>query len=132
MNVVLINYESIKVDCGIEIETIQEIRIEEEINNHSTGFVKGIINDNFTHTDLSKIDAQSDVKIYIDDEEKQTLFHGNVSKLNVENINGMYYITLELISYSKKLDYEVKSRSFQDKDNTYSELCKQIVEVCVD
>lgn len=109
------------------LEMIREIidfSLTEEINEHGRCVIKGIITDG--SQDKLVMENQNGSKIRIFMEDGTTLFEGMMDEVSVFQDGDLYKAEIKLVSASYLMDIEKKSRSFQDKDETYKEIIKQI------
>lgn len=111
-----------------EIEQMLEVVVRHKINEHSTLYLKGILVE--TNGDkcaelstkgesvtLSAIDATG---------EETIVFQGIVKEAEIHIEQNTRHIEVQAISYTYLLDIEKKSRSFQNKKNTYASLFSQV------
>jgi hypothetical protein len=122
------SYENIRIKSPYSIKMIQELTIEKEINNHGTATVVVLL-ENENATEVPETVTENDIiKIVQEDEENPiTLFSGIPKEVTVRHVNNQYYMELQLISNTIKLDYEKKSRSFQHKENPYKNIFDLII-----
>lgn len=124
----------IRVKCPYEILHVEDIKIENKPNEHGYLYLKCLIDDSIQFN--STINADTEDKIYVYEETKdgqkdKVLFNGIVKNIKTSCFNSNYYIEIEALSFSSKLDIKVKSRSFQNADMTYQELIETILNVKV-
>lgn len=112
-----------------EVEELLDVRIEHQINKHSTFYFKALLPDGKKDSYVKSSKQGDNVSLMINGTEGQSdiLFQGMVQDIEVTSIHGAYYIEVYAISHSYILDVEKKSRSFQDKQMTYSDLVQQVV-----
>ena len=106
------------------IREIIDFSLTEEINEHARCVIKGIISDG--SQDKLVLENQNGSKISIFMENGTTLFEGMMDEVSVFLDGDLYKAEIKLVSASYLMDVEKKSRSFQDKDQTYEEIMKQI------
>ncbi|NFT08784.1 late control protein D, partial [Clostridium botulinum] len=103
-----INFQStIKASTEDEICVYEEI---EDIDNENTSSDENTVNINEVNERNSK-----------------RLFNGIVQNIRTTNINGIYYLEIQALTSSFKLDIKKKSRSFQNVDMTYDALINEIL-----
>ena len=111
-----------------EIRQLLEVKIQQKINEHGMLYLKGILSnaqeENYaelstkgTNVALSALDAYG---------EEYIVFQGVVKDVSIQVAQEIRYIEVHAISYSYLLDVEKKSRSFQNKKNSYTDLAKQV------
>lgn len=106
------------------IREITDFTLSEEINEHGRCVIKGIISDG--SQDKLVMENQNGNRIRIFMENGTTLFEGMMDEISVFLDGDLYKAEIKLVSASYLMDIEKKSRSFQDKDQTYEEIIKQI------
>ena len=115
----------IRVKCPYEILNIEDIKIECKPNQHGYLYLKCLIDDSIQAK--STINAEASDKIFVyEGEEESVLFNGIVKSVKTNHYNGNYYLEIEGITFSSKLDIKIKSRSFQNASMTYEELLETI------
>lgn len=107
---------------------IEQLTIEQQWNDHGKVSLTMIMDD-------SKIDSLllahlSNRRFILRDryQEDRILFQGIIKNSVVERVQGIYTARLEGISYTYNLDIKRLRRSFQNKNMTYSELFKRVLE----
>jgi len=63
----------------------------------------------------------------VDESNSRRLFYGIVQKVKTTNVNGIYYLEIQALTSSFKLDIKEKSRSFQNVDMTYDALIGEVL-----
>lgn len=104
---------------------IRELKITEAINRHAEAKVTFEIMDNDWTEIISKINSQS--IIHIESSEDGVMFSGIPVKVRLQCNAGVYFAELELKSHTFKLDIVEKSKSFQDRNNPYSNIFDDIM-----
>ena len=115
-------YKNIEVK-GINYRNITSLKIEENINEHSTAYIKGVLEEDSTLEGIYSLGFNSNISIKSED---QTLFSGLVANLEFKKESNLQYLEVELKSHSLKLDIERVSRSFQDENIPYTTLFNQV------
>jgi hypothetical protein len=125
----LTGYEDIEVRSPYGIQQLTELKIVRQLNRHTTLYYTGIIpeaqKDLYIQTAASK-----DCLTVLQKNEagkKEPLFMGLTANIGVRVVRDIYYLEVEGVSYTEKLDIKLKDRSFQDKDMKYSELLKEVI-----
>lgn len=123
----IITYLDLTVE-PYKVEKILDVRIEQKINEHSTLYIKALLSDEIKDEYIKRCTQGSDVRLKAKSEEQSdVLFSGIVKDIQITVIQGSYYMELCAVSHSFLLDVEKKSRSFQNKQNTYTSLVNKIV-----
>lgn len=124
----IISFENLSV-APYEVEKLMDIKMEHKVNEHSTLYIKALLSEEIKDNYVKKCRQGSDVSLSIKNSEKDSvLFCGMVKDIEVNVVKGSYYMELHAVSHSYLLDVEKKSRTFQDKQNTYDWLGNQIME----
>jgi hypothetical protein len=58
---------------------------------------------------------------------KESLFMGLTANIGIKVVRDIYYLEVEGVSHTEKLDIKLRDRSFQDKDMKYSQLLKEVI-----
>lgn len=112
------------------IEQLFDVHINHQVNEHSTLYFRGLLSDELKDSYVKDSSEGSNVSLLVrnSDGKKESLFEGMVQDVEVKVIQELYYIEVLAVSYSCLLDMEKKSRSFQDKKLSYTDLMHQIAE----
>lgn len=110
------------------IEQLLDVRMEQQINEHSTFYFKALLPEDKKESYVKRCVYGSHVNLMVKDFEGNNtiLFQGMVRDVAVRAVQGSYYMEVCAVSYSYLLDAEKKSRTFQNKQMTYEELIKQV------
>jgi len=110
-----------------EIEQLYEVEIRQKINEHSTLYLKGLL-ENINDDDAEILSDGINVALSAADEfgEEYVLYQGIVTEVAIQNVQGTHIIEVKAVSYSYLLDIEERSRSFQDKKKPYTKLINQV------
>ncbi|MBD5465423.1 MAG: hypothetical protein HDR22_06340 [Lachnospiraceae bacterium] len=118
----------IKVKCPYPIQTVCELEITRKLNEHGRVFVKGILREEEGARCIHRVGSQDPIAVYgVNGPEETLLFSGVVTELDVCYQDCTYYVEMKGLSWSSLLDYEEKSRSFQDKGMSYAALLQQVM-----
>jgi len=115
-------YKNIEIE-GVNFEHITSLKIEEDINEHATAYVTGILDESSSLEKIHNLGFDSNITIKASEE---TLFIGLVASVEFKKGSEVSYLSLELKSHSLKLDIERVSRSFQDESIPYTSLFNQV------
>lgn len=124
----IISFQNLEVSPYV-VEQLLDVRVDHQINEHSTFYFKALLPEEKKDSYVKNSSQGCNVSLLIKsaDGERDILFQGMVQDIKVEAIQGSYYIEVYAVSYSYLLDVEKKSRSFQNKKMSYSELAQQVV-----
>jgi len=111
-----------------EIERILEVKIEQEINEHATLFCRALLAEStgFSYIQQDVKGTKISLMVANHSDQDATLFQGMIKEIEVKVVEGTYYLEVQAISYSSLLDVGQRSRSFQDKKMTYTQLVESI------
>ncbi|AQS08721.1 toxin A [Clostridium saccharobutylicum] len=133
----------LRVKSPYELMKIVDIKIENRPNEHGYLYLKCLIDEsvnfNFTikaHTEdkicvYEEMEDTNDEKIVnineVNERNSKRLFYGMVQNIRTTNVNGVYYLEIQALTSSSKLDIKEKSRSFQNVKMTYDALISEIL-----
>lgn len=123
-----ITYDKIKLESPWEIQSIYELQITRELNQHATLYITArVTEDSGKKVGLEEtVDEQ--VKIYIEDEtEPKYIFKGRLQEVSIHQSGAFYILTASFKSQTSMLDSQRKSRSFQDTSLNYSDIVAKIL-----
>ena len=118
----------IKVKCPYSIQIIRELEITRRLNQHGQVLVRGILREEAREC-IQRAGSREPITVYGKNDSGETLlFSGAITELNVFCRNRITYVEIKGLSWSSLLDYEEKSRSFQDKKMSYSALIRRVLD----
>jgi len=118
----------IKVECPYPIQMVHELEITRKLNQHGQVLVKGILWEDKGRECIYQAGSKDPILVYgKNGSETALLFSGVVTEVEVSYQDCIYYVEIKGLSWSSMLDYEEKSRSFQDKSMSYSALICQVL-----
>ncbi len=112
----------LQINTAVPIEDILEFCLEAKKDVHTVMRLEGTVSEEngnsgmFQPLDGSEITVQAG---------KETLFVGIVTDVRMTQEGKGFRISLDGVSVTKRLDYERKSRSFQDTGLTYKEVMQK-------
>jgi hypothetical protein len=119
----LIDVGKIKVS-PFEFDSILEIKIKKELNDHSVLYVCGIVKDEKTFDPVK--DKTEDVKIKCENDGK-VYFSGVLQSVKITCVNAIYRLEAYAISNTIMLDTVKHKRSFQDNGQTYKSIVETVI-----
>ena len=119
----LIDVGKIKV-TPFEFDSILEIKIIKELNEHSVLYVCGIVRDDKQFTPVS--DNTEEVKVKCENDGK-VYFSGVLQSVKVTCVNAIYRLEACAISNTILLDTVKHKRSFQDNSQTYQSIVETVI-----
>ena len=110
------------------IEHLLDVRMEQQINEHSAFYFKALLPENKKDSYVKRCVYGSNVCLMVKDFKGNNtiLFQGMVRDVAVRAVQGSNYMEVYAVSYSYLLDTEKKSRTFQNKQMACEELIKQV------
>ncbi len=105
------------------LERILELEVVKKINDHAKLYVRGILKEGEKD---SLIGQSWDAKAVKLTEAGKTLFCGVAEDVGVICENGIFYLEVEAVSWTVKLDRQEKKRSFQEKGRSYQSIVNQL------
>lgn len=123
----IISFQNLAV-APYEVEQLLDVRIDHQMNEHSTFYFKALLPDEKKDSYVKNNRQGSNVSLMVKgaDEKNTILFQGMVQNIEVKAIEGSYYIEVYAVSHSYLLDVVKKSRTFQNKKMSYTELVHQV------
>jgi phage baseplate assembly protein gpV len=127
----LITYESIVIKLGtteIDKNNLRKLTITRKINDHVRLYISGVVPDAQEDQYAEISDAETIIEVSAETAgESIPLFKGIIANIEIKAVRDIYYFEIEALSYTHLLDVELKSRSFQDKEISYSDLINEII-----
>lgn len=138
----------LRVKSPYELMKIVDIKIENKPNHHGYLYLKCLIDEKVNFNSAIKASTDDKICVYeeLKDENKGTssdegtininevnernsrrLFNGIVQNIRTTNVNGIYYMEIQALTSSFKLDMKEKSKSFQNVNMTYDDLINNIL-----
>ncbi len=105
------------------LERILELELVKKVGEHTRLYVRGVLKEG---EEDSLIAEQWDTSAIRLTESGKPLFCGVATDVGVICESGVYYLEVEAVSWTIKLDREEKKRSFQEKGLSYKSIVNQI------
>ncbi len=111
-----------------EIEQLLDVRIDHQINEHSTFYFKALLPEGKKDSYARNSRQGSNVILRFNDSDGESciLFQGMARDVEIKAIQGAHYIEVYAVSHSYLFDVEEKSRTFQNKQMSYTGLAQQV------
>ncbi|MED4572983.1 contractile injection system protein, VgrG/Pvc8 family [Brevibacillus agri] len=124
----LFTYKNIQV-TPYELTHLQTLKVVKKMNEHARLWFTGIIPEELKDSYVNQTSSQTPIKIALTDEtgKPKAWFEGIVLRVNVKASRGVYYLSVEAVSYTYLLDVKTKKRSFQNPAMTYANLVKTVL-----
>lgn len=119
------NLHDLRVE-GIEVVCIEDCVIKAQMGEHSTLFLRAIIEDE-EQILFRKLENQPIHVYFAEGEGRKTIFHGIITQCEVHASLQFCELELTAKSYTYLMDIQKHSRSFQDTSMKYSVLLKKIL-----
>jgi hypothetical protein len=119
----LIDVGKLKI-TPFEFESLLEVRIEKELNEHSTLYACGITKDEKQFIPVT--DKSENVKIKCEND-GHVYFNGVLQNVKITCVNAVYRLELYAVSNTVLLDTEKHKRSFQDNAQTYKSIVETVI-----
>ncbi|MCL1809042.1 MAG: hypothetical protein FWG42_04630 [Clostridiales bacterium] len=107
-----------------EFDSIQELRIERNLNEHATLFVKGVVKIDWKDMPVTDATEYTNVKCEADG---NVYFSGVLQSVSITCEEDVYYLEASAISHTIKLDSKMHKRAFQDTGATYPDIVSAII-----
>ena len=120
-----ITYLELKTNI-MNLQEIIDFEMKYEINEHCYCKITGILKEGEQEFFVKHITALSPIEVRIEQDIPMVIFNGIIQKSEIRHIGSVYYLTLNCVSNSFKLDIKKKSRSFQNKNMTYKNIMDKI------
>ena len=119
------------ISCNLNIREIQEFDMEVKKNCHTVARITGVVPDETGMSPILKKLEGSKLSVSGADENgseiSPPIFCGFLRTAEIWQEGSGYKARIEAISPTELLDYEEKSRSFQNIDMTYKELVRSVL-----
>lgn len=125
------DYTNIRVIGGFGLLRLEKLTIDIEANQHGKAHFSGIVMEEVGFTDLEEPTEGQVIEIVQIDENGEkvqpSLFTGIVTHVAITQEAGFYHVETDLLSGTYLLDYQKKSRSFQDVTMTYADVVRTVL-----
>lgn len=103
-----------------KLVSLQQLTMTKKINEHTRLSFTAIVSEERKDSYVEMTDADTTVDISQIDEDgtSKPLFSGIVLQIGIKVVRDIYYLEVEAVSHTYKLDVKKKSRSFQNKEMT--------------
>ncbi|BFH17784.1 phage late control D family protein [Paenibacillus melissococcoides] len=122
-----LTYQNLQI-TPYRLVNLQELKLTKKINEHTRLRFTGIVPEELKDSYVEMTDADTTIELsQINEEgESKPLFSGIVLHIGIKAVRDIYYLEVEAVSHSYKLDVKRKSRSFQNKAVTIPMLLDEI------
>lgn len=123
-----ITYDEIKIKCNIKVNRILQLSISERIGSHAMAEIKANIESESLGLSSTELMNQPIKLYYIKDNKEHLIFTGVISNVRIEKESIYETISLSAVSLTWLMDLERKNRSFQDCNDSITEVIKKIAQ----
>ena len=110
------------------LESITAFELIQEVNEHVSLRVGGLVSDEAMDRYVEQAEAGETIQVVVKDgEQAKTLFHGMLTSISVQYVQGVRRLMIEAGSSTLWMDMVKQTRSFQDEQRTYLQLFKQLL-----
>ena len=122
-----IAYDNLKIST-FDLKSIKDMKIENQLNDHSTLKLSGILEEEVKDIYLIAIDGQTPIEVYYEEEGKHnTIFNGIVTNIKEKVLNNVYLLEIEAKSFTYLMDTIKIKRDFQDINMTTHNLIGEVM-----
>ncbi|MCL1873565.1 MAG: hypothetical protein FWF85_05565 [Clostridiales bacterium] len=107
-----------------EFDSIEELRIEKNLNEHATLYVKGVAKKDWKILPVTDATEYTNIKCEADG---NVFFSGVLRNVATTRIDDVYYLEAYAVSHTIKLDTKRHKRAFQDSGSTYRDIVEAII-----
>lgn len=123
-----ITYKELKIST-FELQYIKELKIEGEINEHTTLNLVGVLPEDKGDEDIYT-KCNTPIKVYaLKDDETKDLYYGIITEIKIKKNAEYFELHLKAKSYTYLMDIGKKKKSFQDKSLSLYDLVQGITGV---
>lgn len=119
-----ITSEKIRIEAAVPIEKLQELHMELQKDSHAVIRLTGMIDGQDGENALLKPVNKTALKVWISD---TLLFSGILKSIQIVQEGQVYQAYIEGISSTAYLDYERRSRTFQNTGTGYKEIMNEVL-----
>lgn len=124
-----ITHDRLRISSKYPIKSLMELSLIRKFNEHGKLKIKGILEEVDIHELIREDTRNEPLDIFVTpQDEEEILFSGIITQHKIIHESRFYTIELEVESETKIFDREKKTQTYQNKDMTYSELLKELLE----
>ena len=121
-------HDRIRIDCPYPIQSLLELSIVRELNEHGRLTVSGIVSADHGEDLIERQSEDAPIEVYGQGlEEEVLLFSGRITQVEIQHMNQVYTIVIEGMSATNSLDDKFRTRSFQNQEMTFTELIDDLL-----
>ena len=121
----------VQVECTYPIQRLHHFTLKQQLNQHALLHLEGILWESQGMNWLHRVTRLDPISVYAQNQEGQDgrvlLFSGVVTNVEMVSQNQLQLVRIQAASYSSLLDYQERSRSFQDGSMPYESLIREVL-----
>ncbi|SFR57764.1 contractile injection system protein, VgrG/Pvc8 family [Anaeromicropila populeti] len=123
-------FENLRVELPVKLIELVDVQLEERLGEHGTARIVGILAEGEEKNAMDKLTMKVNAKILLKGRgEQKIVFSGVPTKVSIAHAGNTYHIEVTIQSYSILMDLKRKSKSFQNKSQTYTQIFQYIVSI---
>ena len=123
----MISFGEVKI-MPFQEATVLYFSLNQKVNEHTVLEFRLLLPEEKKDSYIERITAEEKIALVVKKDEKEDkIFYGKTLYMEIETGANVYELRGKAVSYTKDIDIKIKSRSFQNKDETYAKLAKGIV-----
>ncbi|MDR9855913.1 contractile injection system protein, VgrG/Pvc8 family [Paenibacillus sp. VCA1] len=124
-----LGYDNIQIH-PYELVELEQLTLMKKINEHTRLYFTGIIPEEMRDSYVEKTEKNTVIEVSQRDEsgESKPLFSGIALTVEVKVVRNVYYLVVEAISHTYRMDIRQRTRSFQNTKMTIPQLLERIGE----
>lgn len=125
----VITFHHIKVIWPYGDVRLQHVEMTQGFGEHARLLITGYMNEEYEEKIINSSQSGDLIELWRiqDDGQEIPLFMGQLYCVDVQKIHNNLFATIHCVSHSFKLDTQLKSRSFQQVNYSYSDIVKRIL-----
>ncbi len=129
MQMSAVTYGDLKIKAPYDIVALLDFKLVKKVGGHGEVYLKAVVSDDYQkkYPDLAQYREHIEVFQMDGEKEVRCLFKGTVTELEIRFSSGNYHMIAKGLSHSYQMDKAVRSRSFQKRDMTYTELVREVI-----
>ncbi|MCL2337337.1 MAG: contractile injection system protein, VgrG/Pvc8 family [Firmicutes bacterium] len=121
-------YQDLILELPVKLQQLTELKITQNFSRHAVAYITGLLEEE-NKTAVYELTNQTNITIKIKtDETEKIIFTGIPMHVTIKHIRAVAHIAIILKSSSVLMDIRRKSRSFQNPNNTLTNLCRTIIQ----
>ena len=125
----VMTYQDIEIIWPYGTLRIEELEFIQQVGEHARLTLTGMISESQESNIVNHGGSHDRIELHRikPDGVKSPLFMGQLSDFEIRLSMGIYYITLKAVSHTSDLDVQKECRSFQDVDQLYVDVVKDVI-----